>query len=132
MAQADTKFAISKDSVSSDKDNLKLLTERLYLAFKAYRTGVYEFEVLKSDSIRALHIESAKKDGRLINLLERNDRIIYPVILRGEELVSDIIYLNLDEVPSDSVQSIEVMDIGRGISVLHGLRSGGIVIRLKE
>lgn len=133
IAQVNSTTAISEDSITSDKDNLKLLTERVYLAFKAYRTGKYEFnKEPESDSIRALRRDSAEKEGWHIDFLLMNERIIHPVILRGEEFVSDKAYRDMNKIPADSVQSIEIMDMGTGISALHGVSSNGIVVRLKE
>ncbi len=127
---AQTKVATVQniDSIASGKGNLSLLVDRIYLAFKAYRTGMNEFD--KEQKLDKAHIDSLQNKGWHVDVLLQNEKQILPVIIKKDKLIDTRSYLN--KIPLDSVQSIEVMDNGAGITALYGLSSYGIVIRLKD
>jgi len=131
MAQTDSSATASNDSITSDKGDLELLTERVYLAFKAFRTGVYGFDEVIPDSVRGASVAEARKEGWIVDIWLENEKQINPVLFRGKELIIES-YPHLNVIPADSVLSIEIMDIGTGLSGLHGISSKGIVIKLKE
>jgi len=130
MAQSSSET--SNDSIASDKGDLNLLAERVYLAFKAYRTGVYESDEERKDiSIHKARLDSLRKEGWIIDFTTfGNKKHILPVVMRGEKPISEI---DMTKIPADSVRSIEVMD-GDAVSVaLYGVRGvDGVIVRLKE
>ena len=119
------------NSIVSEKGNLNLLAERVYLAFKAYKTGSYKFdENQKNDSIEKNRLDSLREKGWHINPYRFNEKSFIPIVIRRGELVGNIYDYN--KIPMDSVFSIEVMENGDGITTLYGLSSNGIVIKLKD
>lgn len=131
IAQANPEDSVNSNFPATDKGNLSLLTERVYLAFKAYRTGIHEFEGVKSDSLSIARLDSLRKEGWILNYSTNNERPIRPAIIKKGTQILDI--SDLSNIPADSVLSIEVMR-GDAVSVAkYGVNGkNGIVIRLKE
>ncbi|MDR2953977.1 MAG: hypothetical protein LBV43_02735 [Prevotella sp.] len=132
IAQINTIIDQSEDSILSDKGNLDLLVERVYLAFKAYRTGDYEFnEGMKSDSIHQARQDSMREEGWILNFLD-DERPLRTIIIRGGKPVSSMVG-SLNHIPIDSVQSIKVMKTDASTTAIYGLGGvNGVIIELKE
>jgi hypothetical protein len=129
----DTLSAQTDTVTVKQKGNLNLFTERIYLASKAYQTGIHmydpDYQKTSKDSIMQSQSDSTWSNGlinRSISMQERPIRVAVikngeRTILRGDEL---------NKIPVESIQSIEII-YGAMAPALYGVDgSCGIIVKL--
>jgi hypothetical protein len=128
-------LAAQTDTVTiKQKGNLNLFTERIYLASKAYQTGVHiyniDYQKIKKDSIVQSQSDTAWSNNGLINRsISTQERPIRVVVIKNGErtMMRDD---ELNKIPIESIQSIEII-YGAMAPALYGVDgSCGIIVKL--